>query len=135
MKAEATEFRCERKASDLLMDLTKSVAEGWRILSRKSCQVSGAVEEANTSPPLSISVVAEGRGERDCERERESEQPVNSETTREVVSFQMNFTLYMLVVDINEYKGFSDFIKLIMPSDDGVHQLTGIVTVIVHRVR
>lgn len=34
----------------LLMDLTKSEAEGWRIRSRKSCQVRGAVDELNTSP-------------------------------------------------------------------------------------
>lgn len=40
------------------MDLTKSAAEGWRMRSRKSCQVSGAVEDPNTSvlppPPASI---------------------------------------------------------------------------------
>lgn len=43
-----------RCAGYLLMDLTKSEAEGWRIRSRKSCQVSGAVDELKTSP-LSIS--------------------------------------------------------------------------------
>lgn len=31
------------------MDLTNSAAEGWRIRSRKSCHVSGAVDEPKTS--------------------------------------------------------------------------------------
>lgn len=35
------------------MDLTNSVAEGWRMRSKKSCQVSGAVAEPN-APELSM---------------------------------------------------------------------------------
>jgi hypothetical protein len=34
------------------MDLTNSAAEGWRIRSRKSCQASGAVEEASAFPSI-----------------------------------------------------------------------------------
>ncbi|KAF8683608.1 hypothetical protein HU200_044529 [Digitaria exilis] len=40
--------------ADLLMDLTNSAAEGWRMRSRKSCQASGAVEDPKASPPPSI---------------------------------------------------------------------------------
>lgn len=38
------------------MDLTKSAAEGWRMRSRKSCHVRGAVEDPKASepPPPSI---------------------------------------------------------------------------------
>ncbi|RWW26493.1 hypothetical protein GW17_00009111 [Ensete ventricosum] len=41
----------EEGGPDLLIDLTKSEAEGWRIRSKKSCQVRGAVEEQKASPP------------------------------------------------------------------------------------
>jgi hypothetical protein len=44
--------------TDLLMDLTNSAAEGWRMRSRKSCQASGAVE---VSPPPSIVTGSGGR--------------------------------------------------------------------------
>ena len=44
----------EGTRADLLMDLTNSAAEGWRMRSRKSCQASGAVEDPKASPPPSI---------------------------------------------------------------------------------
>lgn len=46
--------------ADLLMDLTNSAAEGWRMRSRKSCQASGAVEDPKASPPPSIVAGSEG---------------------------------------------------------------------------
>jgi hypothetical protein len=40
--------------ADLLMDLTNSAAEGWRMRSRKSCQASGAVKDPKESALPSI---------------------------------------------------------------------------------
>lgn len=38
------------------MDFTKSAADGWRMRSRKSCHVSGAMEEPKASP-VAVAVV------------------------------------------------------------------------------